>query len=166
MGQYTCDQFQMMYASNMVAIVFTTLWLLVSGEMTVSLSFLAKHPEAMIDNVTIAITSATGQLFIFYTIRTFGPVAFVVLMTTRQMLSMVLSSLAFNHPLGAISYLAAAIVFGSVFFKAWRQAKARGDTKVGSKANGSSGAEFKIIGKSESPEAESPEGGKAQGAAE
>jgi adenosine 3'-phospho 5'-phosphosulfate transporter B2 len=154
--QYACDQFQMMYASNLVAIVLTTTWLLMSGEMLESLSFLARSPDAIIDNVTIAITSATGQLFIFYTIKRFGPVVFVIIMTTRQMLSMMISSMAFNHPLGAMGYFAAAIVFGSIFFKAWRQAKAREQKKAESKGNGSHGD---VIGKSDSSE-----GSKAQGA--
>ena len=41
-------------------------------------------PAAIWDNVLISVTSATGQLFIYFTIRKFGPVAFTIIMTTRQ----------------------------------------------------------------------------------
>lgn len=72
--------------------------------------------------VTIAITSATGQLFIFYTIKTFGPVVFTIIMTTRQMFSIVLSLLIFGHSVPLLSGVGATIVFGTIFWRIKRQA--------------------------------------------
>jgi adenosine 3'-phospho 5'-phosphosulfate transporter B2 len=40
--------------------------------------------------------SLQGQIFIYHTIATFGAVVFATLMTTRQLLSIVLSLLAFG----------------------------------------------------------------------
>ena len=60
----------------------------------------------------IAITSATGQLFIFYTIKKFGPVIFTIMMTTRQMISLVVSCMMFGHSLGQSSIVGAVVVFG------------------------------------------------------
>ena len=45
-------------------------------ELWITLQFIGDNPIAFLDNVTIAITSATGQLFIYYTISNFGPVIF------------------------------------------------------------------------------------------
>ena len=42
--------------------------------MWTALSFIGNDAEALFDNITIAVTSATGQLLIYYTIRKFGPV--------------------------------------------------------------------------------------------
>lgn len=78
------DQFQMMYGVNCSAIIITMLALLFSGELAAVLEFLTYHPQALWFNVITAITSATGQLFIFYTIKQFGPVVFTIIMTTRQ----------------------------------------------------------------------------------
>merc|ERR1740130_54667 len=89
------DQFQMMYCTNMWAICLTLAALLASGELWTTLAFLGQNQAAVWDNVLISITSATGQLFIFYTIKKFGPVAFTLIMTTRQMFSMVLSTIFF-----------------------------------------------------------------------
>lgn len=50
------------------------------------MEFLSYHPQALVFNIITAITSATGQLFIFYTIKQFGPVVFTIIMTTRQVL--------------------------------------------------------------------------------
>ncbi len=56
-----------------------------------------------------------GQLFIFYTIKEFGPVLFTIIMTTRQILSLSISCVMFGHALTAFSWLSFAVVFGVVF---------------------------------------------------
>lgn len=109
------DQFDMMFATNLWSIVLTLIALFASGEIWVTLAFLRLNPDAIMDNVIIAVTSAAGQLFIFYTIRVFGPVTLTLIMTTRQMLSMVLSASAFGHEFGFMAYVGAAIVFLTVF---------------------------------------------------
>ena len=91
--------------------------LLASSEFFSTLRFLADNPAAIWDQVVISITSATGQLFIYFTIRKFGPVVFTIIMTTRQMFSMVLSTVAFGHALGPYSYIAALVVFGTIFYR-------------------------------------------------
>ena len=85
---------------------------------------LATDPAAIWDNVLISITSATGQLFIYFTIRKFGPVVFTIMMTTRQMFSMVLSAFAFGHALHPPAYLAATLVFGVLFYRIKRGRRA------------------------------------------
>jgi len=126
----TVNQFQMMYATNLWSVIFTIIALLVSGEFFVTLAFLAQNPAAVFDNLVIATTSATGQLFIFRTIRRFGPVAFTIIMTTRQMLSMVLSSVAFGHVLHFPAYLGSGIVFATAFSKVMRSGKKKERAKV------------------------------------
>jgi adenosine 3'-phospho 5'-phosphosulfate transporter B2 len=70
------------------------------------------------------------QLFIFHTIKRFGPLIFTLVMTARQMISILVSSLVLPHfpayfP-GAANVLtqraagAAALVFATLLFKARR----------------------------------------------
>merc|ERR1712217_396629 len=73
------DQFQMMFATNTWSILLTLVALIAAGELWVTIVFLVDNPAALLDNMTIAITSAVGQLFIFQTIRTFGPVVFTII---------------------------------------------------------------------------------------
>ena len=120
------DQFQMMFAVNSWAIMMTLAALVSSGELWVALDFVRLNPAALVDNVTIAITSATGQLFIFYTIKTFGPVVFTIVMTTRQMFSIVLSTFIFGHSIKPMALVGAAGVFGTIFHRIKRQARGRG----------------------------------------
>jgi adenosine 3'-phospho 5'-phosphosulfate transporter B2 len=124
------DQFQMMFAVNSWAICMTLFALVSSGELWTTLKFLSLNPAAFVDNVTIAITSATGQLFIFYTIKTFGPVVFTIIMTTRQMFSIVLSTVLFGHEIKALALLGAAAVFATIFHRIKRQARAKRPAKA------------------------------------
>ena len=57
--------------------------------------------------------SATGQLFIFYTIKKFGPIVFTIMMTTRQMLSLTISCFVFGHALGPGAILGTTVRFGA-----------------------------------------------------
>ena len=116
------DQYQMMFSVNMWSIVFTFAMLLASGELGLTLQFLSNNPEAIIDNITISVTSATGQLFIYYTVKEFGPVVFTIIMTTRQMFSMVLSSFAYGHEMGgALAYVGVTVVFGTLWYRVRRR---------------------------------------------
>jgi len=103
-----------MLGVNLYAICFTTLGLAMTGDFPVVLEFLRANPECFKYNVITAITSATGQLFIFYTIKEFGPLVFTIIMTTRQMLSIVISTVIFGHAITNTGLLGAAIVFGTI----------------------------------------------------
>jgi hypothetical protein len=43
-----------------------------------------QFPKFVFDCLILSVCSAAGQLFIYYTIATFGPVVFVIIMTIRQ----------------------------------------------------------------------------------
>jgi solute carrier family 35 (adenosine 3'-phospho 5'-phosphosulfate transporter), member B2 len=67
----------------------------------------------------LVFSSATtlGQLFISYTIKTFGALLFATVMTTRQFLSILLSCFLFFHPLSLGQIAATLIVFGALYYK-------------------------------------------------
>ena len=73
----------------------------------------------------LSVAGAVGQMFIFYTIKTFGPVVFTIIMTTRQMFSIVLSTFLFGHPIKPVAVLGATVVFATIFNRIKRQAKAK-----------------------------------------
>ena len=62
-----------------------------------------------------------AQLFIFYTIKKFGPIVFTIMMTTRQMLSMIVSCFVYGHSLGGGAVLGTVVVFGVLFYKMKRK---------------------------------------------
>lgn len=117
------DHYHMMFGVNVSSIVLTCAALLFSNEVPKVMEFFVYHPDAFWFNVLTAITSTTGQVAIFYTIKRFGPIVFTIIMTTRQMLSIVLSTIFFGHTLSYQSYLGAALVFAAVFHSIHREQK-------------------------------------------
>jgi len=110
------ESFQMMFGVNVSSIIFTVIALVVSGDIPLVIDFFRHYPKALLYNVITAITSTTGQMAIYYTIKRFGPIVFTVIMTTRQMLSIVISNYYFGHPMSAQSYIGCVIVFGAIAY--------------------------------------------------
>ena len=81
----------------------------------------------------MAVCSAVGQLFIFYTIKRYGPLVFATIQTVRQLLSIVLSILFFAHPINAMETLGIAIVFVALtaqIYQKYQASKAKEQAKV------------------------------------
>lgn len=110
------DQFQMMLGVNIWSLLLTGISLfLLTGDGMESLRFLVADTSALVDTVVLSVTSAAGQLFIFYTVKEFGPVVFTIMMTTRQIVSLFLSCLLFSHPMQLLGWMGAILVFLVVF---------------------------------------------------
>ena len=114
------DQFQMMLGSNAFALLFTGATLLQTGQGAAALVFLRENHTALSHVMLLSLTSATGQCFIFYTIKRFGPVVFTLIMTTRQMMSLVFSCFLYGHEIPSLGVLGCIIVFSTLFHRARR----------------------------------------------
>ena len=124
-GRNNVDQYQMMFSVNTWAISITVAGLIVTGDIPIVVEFLTANPIALRYNIITAITSATGQLFIFYTIKEFGPIVFTIIMTTRQLFSITISCIIFGHVISWISLLGAVLVFSVIFYQIRRKYIAR-----------------------------------------
>jgi adenosine 3'-phospho 5'-phosphosulfate transporter B2 len=113
----------MMFGVNASAIIITVFGLVISGEIFKVIEFFYYNPSSFWYNVLTAITSTTGQIAIMYTIKHFGAVAFTIIMTSRQMFSIVLSNIIFGHVMSLQSYIGCGIVFGTIFYSIRRQIK-------------------------------------------
>lgn len=120
-GRANVDPYQMMLGVNISAICITTAGLILSGDLPVVIEFLQVNPVAFHYNIWTAVTSASGQLFIFFTIKEFGPIVFTIIMTTRQMFSICLSAIMFGHYISPLSASGALLVFGVLFFQIERK---------------------------------------------
>lgn len=120
-GRPNVDAYQMMLGVNVSAIVLTTAGLILSGDLPVVIEFLQANPDAFRYNIITAITSASGQLCIFYTIKEFGPIVFTIIMTTRQMFSICLSAIVFGHYISPKAACGAILVFAVLFYQIRRK---------------------------------------------
>jgi len=124
-GRANIDPYQMMLGVNTSAIVMTTSGLILGGDIPKIIEFFKVNPSVLQYNIITAITSATGQLFIYTTIKEFGPIVFTVIMTTRQMISISISSVIFGHSMSSEALCGAVIVFGVLFYQIRRKYLAR-----------------------------------------
>jgi len=110
------------------------------------MTFILQYPRFIIDCLLISICSATGQLYIFYTISKFGSITFVIIMTIRQVfdhdflyqfvkkelnlipsiphlniclqgLAILLSCLSYHHEFSIVGVFGILLVFGAVFLQ-------------------------------------------------
>eukprot|EP00529_Nitzschia_sp_RCC80_P020041 CAMPEP_0113447080 /NCGR_PEP_ID=MMETSP0014_2-20120614/4051_1 /TAXON_ID=2857 /ORGANISM="Nitzschia sp." /LENGTH=418 /DNA_ID=CAMNT_0000338219 /DNA_START=195 /DNA_END=1451 /DNA_ORIENTATION=- /assembly_acc=CAM_ASM_000159 len=144
-GKSNVDQYQMMLGVNSSAICITTFGLIVTGDLPIVYEFLLANPIVLRYNIITAVTSASGQLCIFYTIKEFGPIYFTIIMTTRQMISICISSIVFGHTISALAFIGAAIVFSVLFYQIRRKYKARMQNSSGSGGGGGARASTKEI---------------------
>lgn len=128
-GRPNVDPYQMMLGVNTNAIVITISGLIISGEIPIVIEFFKANPSVIWYNVVTAITSASGQLCIYYTIKEFGPIVFTIIMTTRQMISITLSAIIFGHTIGPKALMGALLVFGVLFYQISRKYKAKASGK-------------------------------------
>ncbi len=136
--KFHVSQFQMMLGINLCSIVFTGASLLQTGQGGSSWAFMVEHPDAAQHVFLLSLSSAIGQLFIFYTIKQFGAIVFTIMMTIRQMLSMVLSCLIFAHPMAWPSLVGAFICFGTIAFRIKRNLQRPKRAAAGGGAGGGS----------------------------
>jgi len=120
-GRSNIDPYQMMLGVNSSAIVITTIGLLWTGDFPKVYEFFLVNPNVLGYNIVTAITSASGQLCIYYTIKEFGPIVFTIIMTVRQMISICLSAFIFGHTISLKALCGAIIVFGVLFFQIYRK---------------------------------------------
>jgi adenosine 3'-phospho 5'-phosphosulfate transporter B2 len=124
-GKKNVDQYQMMLGVNSSAICITTAGLIITGDFPIVWEFLTANPVVLRYNIITAITSASGQLCIFYTIKEFGPIVFTIIMTTRQMFSICISAVVFGHAISMKAFCGAMLVFSVIFYQIRRKYNAR-----------------------------------------
>ncbi|KAK6999982.1 adenosine 3p-phospho 5p-phosphosulfate transporter 1 [Biomphalaria glabrata] len=127
---YKMSSIQMMAGVNMFSCLLTSVSLIEQGGFIDSAAFMVRHPEFVWDAVILSICSASGQLFIFYTISQYGAVVFVIIMTVRQGFAIMLSCLIYGHPVTFIGMLGIIILFIALFLKIYISQRQRAMKKA------------------------------------
>ncbi|PAV84937.1 hypothetical protein WR25_08494 [Diploscapter pachys] len=109
------SKYQMMLGVNVFSAILCAGSLIEQGTLWSSIKFAVTHRNFSRDVFLLSLSGATGQLFIYSTIEKFGPIVFAVIMTIRQMLSIVLSSFYYSHPMTGWALVGFFTVFGAIF---------------------------------------------------
>lgn len=116
---YGITSIQMMCGVNLFSSMFTAASLLVQGGFSDGIAFASDHPKFLVDCIILSISSAIGQLFIFFTISNFGAVVFTIIMTLRQALAIMLSCLIYHHQISPVGIFGIIIVFFAIFLRVY-----------------------------------------------
>lgn len=123
----------MMFFVNFISTILSLASLILNGTFWECLAFMQRHHLFALHVFATSICSSVGQLFIFSTIETFGPVVFTIIMTVRQAFSILLSCLFYGHYLSPSSVLGIHLAFVAIFVHAWLQfKKSKGISSTGS----------------------------------
>ena len=126
---YKVSSIQLMFGTNVFSCIFTVGSLLFRGVFFSCLTFLFTHSEFAMHSILLSICSAVGQLFIFNTIRMFGPIVFTLIMVTRQVISVFLSCLFYHHVLTMQAIFGVLVVFLSLLLKSYFKKTAKSGPK-------------------------------------
>lgn len=116
---YGISSIQMMAGVNLFSSLFTAASLFVQNGFSEGIEFSAEHPKFLIDIVVLSVSSAIGQLFIYYTIEKFGAVVFTIIMALRQAVAILLSCLIYDHDISPMGVLGIVIVFMGIFIRVY-----------------------------------------------
>ncbi|XP_019177479.1 PREDICTED: UDP-galactose/UDP-glucose transporter 5B-like isoform X3 [Ipomoea nil] len=97
--------------------------LILQGNLLMAIDFVSRHHDCFFDVLLLSTVATASQFFISFTIRNFGALTFATIMTTRQLVSILLSCMWFGHPLSWEQFVGAVIVFGSLYSKSFLRKK-------------------------------------------
>eukprot|EP01113_Clastostelium_recurvatum_P046592 TRINITY_DN8188_c0_g2_i2.p1 TRINITY_DN8188_c0_g2~~TRINITY_DN8188_c0_g2_i2.p1 ORF type:complete len:358 (+),score=61.26 TRINITY_DN8188_c0_g2_i2:145-1218(+) len=115
---YTMSTYdQMIYVNGCSALV-SILVLVANGGLWSALEFTSQYPQLLVDSTMLSVCATLGQMVIYYMIKEFGALVFSTVMVTRQVVSIILSCFIYLHPLTTFQWASAALVFGTLYYKA------------------------------------------------
>ncbi|RWS09187.1 adenosine 3', partial [Dinothrombium tinctorium] len=121
--KYKISTLQMMAAVNFYSIMLTFTSLTEQGDLIPALKIIFSSSQLTKDCIMLSICSAIGQLFVFFTISTFGAIVFVTIMTLRQALAILLSCIIYGHSLTTVACIGISIVFITLFVQTYMKCK-------------------------------------------
>lgn len=136
-SKYKMTSFQMMCGVNFFSIIFCGVSLIEQGGFFESVSFMMRHPQFVYHVILLSTCGAGGQLFIFHTIATFGPVTFTIIMTIRQGLSILLSCIIYSHPVTTGAFFGMVLVFSAIFLRMYANRRLKAINAKKAQANAS-----------------------------
>merc|ERR1719217_319719 len=119
-----------------------------SGDLNHSIAFVLSRPDAMIDVMALSLIATLGQIFIYVTVQKHGPVVLSMIMTTRQVWSVILSCVLFGHNMPGVAVGAAGMVFSVLLIRSYRSVQQTEDlskrpsTKSGSRADSTAASDY------------------------
>ncbi|KAA0061955.1 hypothetical protein IC582_026165 [Cucumis melo] len=116
---YNMDIHNQIFYTTLCSCILSLTGLILQGHLLPAIDFVYLHKDCFFDIAFLSTVATASQFFISYTIRTFGALTFATIMTTRQLVSIMLSCVWFSHPLSWEQWIGAVLVFGSIYARSF-----------------------------------------------
>lgn len=113
-----CTSFQLGLACNMWAVLYLAINVFAFQEGTAGFEYMLAHREVLHYALLSALLGAIGQVFIFYTMTTFGALKLTFATTTRKFFTILASIFFFDHFLHTQQWIGIALVFAGLGIEA------------------------------------------------
>ncbi|KAL8569821.1 hypothetical protein ACOMHN_006547 [Nucella lapillus] len=110
-GEHRTGASSMMFNINFWSILWLAIGLVVTGEVFEFVPFVSRYPYVLGNMLLFSFCSAAGQMFIFKTVTTFGPLTCSIFTTTRKFFTILCSIAYFGHPMTTRQWMGTVFVF-------------------------------------------------------
>merc|ERR1719326_2857982 len=86
----------MMYV-NLISTVVSGITLISTGSVGPVCAFIGHHPKLLGDATLLSVSSVSSQFFIYSQVKEFGALVFAATMNVRQVVSILVSYITYNH---------------------------------------------------------------------
>jgi solute carrier family 35 (adenosine 3'-phospho 5'-phosphosulfate transporter), member B2 len=115
--KHSMSSISLMCITNVFSTIFTFFSLFNGTGLKESIRFAIDYPQFRNHVILLSLAASIGQVFIFVTIEKYGALVFTLIMTTRQVFSIILSCLFFNHKMGMRNMIGTFIIFTALFIQ-------------------------------------------------
>merc|ERR1719265_1326886 len=109
----------MMFWIGAASSIYALAMVWAAGTWQSTVGFMLARPEALVDVLALSVIATLGQIFIYVTVQKHGPVTLSVIMTTRQIWSVLLSCFLFGHSLPGVAVGSASMVFSVLLVRSY-----------------------------------------------
>lgn len=110
-SHYKTGANNMMFYVNIFSVLYLSLAVVLGGELFEFLAFAQRHPSVWFNMISFSLASAIGQMFIFITVTTFGPLTCSIITTTRKFFTILASVIIFQNPISSRQWFGTGLVF-------------------------------------------------------
>jgi len=114
---YNMSTYQQMLYVSLASSILSLLALMSQGELLSSMAFSFTYPSFFVQALSLSLCAVFGVMVIYTTVKEFGALIFATIMTTRQLLNILLSCIIYLHPLTIMQWVGVAMVFGTMYVK-------------------------------------------------
>ncbi|KAL2486557.1 UDP-galactose/UDP-glucose transporter 5B [Abeliophyllum distichum] len=120
---YDMEIYNQIFYTTLCSCILSFVGLILQGNLPLAIDFVSRHSDCFFDIAILSTVATISQFFISYTIRNFGALTFATIMTTRQLVSILMSCVWFAHPLSSKQCIGAVVVFASLYAKSFLKSK-------------------------------------------